>query len=257
MSLQSHTSNARHRFDAILFDLGGTLIYFRGKWPDVFQQSNAEMLRALRAAGFSLDSEPFLADFHTRMRHYDAESGPDFIEYTTGYILKTVLGEHGYPGAPDSLLRQVLEARFAISQSSWEVEEDALPTLRALQQMGYRLGIVSNAGDDADVQALVDKASVREFFEVIVTSAAQGIRKPNPRIFLDILARLGVEPGRAAMVGDTLGADILGARNAGITSVWITRRADVPANRAHQDTIQPDASIGSLSELPGLLEKLP
>jgi FMN phosphatase YigB (HAD superfamily) len=58
------------------------------------------------------------------------------------------------------------------------------------------------------------------------------------------------------MVGDTLGADILGAQNAGIYAIWITRRADVPANRAHQDTIHPDAAIDSLAEIPGLLEKL-
>jgi FMN phosphatase YigB (HAD superfamily) len=53
------------------------------------------------------------------------------------------------------------------------------------------------------------------------------------------------------MVGDTLGADILGAKNAGVYSVWITRRA--PSNQPHQELIIPDATIDSLSALPGLL----
>jgi FMN phosphatase YigB (HAD superfamily) len=55
------------------------------------------------------------------------------------------------------------------------------------------------------------------------------------------------------MVGDTLGADILGAYNAGIYSIWITRHAESPANRAHADTIQPDAKIESLEDLYPLL----
>jgi FMN phosphatase YigB (HAD superfamily) len=36
-------------------------------------------------------------------------------------------------------------------------------------------------------------------------------------------------------------------------AIWITRRAGTAANRAHQDTIQPDAIIATLSELPALL----
>lgn len=70
------------------------------------------------------------------------------------------------------------------------------------------------------------------------------------------LAHWGTLPAHAAMVGDTLGADILGAKNAGIFSIWITRRADNPANQAHLDTIQPDAQIAALDELPGLLQEL-
>jgi FMN phosphatase YigB (HAD superfamily) len=57
------------------------------------------------------------------------------------------------------------------------------------------------------------------------------------------------------MVGDTLGADILGANNLGIASVWINRRVVMrPDNLAHDDTILPKATISALSELPGLLQ---
>ncbi len=241
------------RFDAILFDLGGTLIYFRGKWPEVIQRGNEEMLRALGEAGYAVPGDRFLSDLQARMMAYDAECGPDFIEYTTAYHLKVLLGEYGYAEIPDSLLPKVLEARYGVSQSYWEVEEDALSMLLTLREQGYRLGLISNAGDDGDVQALVDKAGIRSYFEIIRTSAARGIRKPNPRIFLEVIEQMGVEPGRAVMVGDTLGADILGAQNAGILSIWITRRADVPANRAHLETIHPDVTLEFLSELPDLL----
>jgi FMN phosphatase YigB (HAD superfamily) len=58
------------------------------------------------------------------------------------------------------------------------------------------------------------------------------------------------------MVGDRLGADILGAQNAGMFSIWVTKHANSPGNRAHLDTIRPDATIETIEELPGLLEQL-
>jgi putative hydrolase of the HAD superfamily len=90
----------------------------------------------------------------------------------------------------------------------------------------------------------------------VLSSAACGIRKPNPRIFQIGLEKWGLSSTEAVMVGDTLGADILGAINASIFSIWITRRADSPGNRDHLDTIVPNAEIASLSQLPKLLDDL-
>jgi FMN phosphatase YigB (HAD superfamily) len=51
-----------------------------------------------------------------------------------------------------------------------------------------------------------------------------------------------------------LGADVLGAKNAGMRSIWATMQADRSANDVHRDTIVPDATIASLSELIPILE---
>jgi FMN phosphatase YigB (HAD superfamily) len=58
------------------------------------------------------------------------------------------------------------------------------------------------------------------------------------------------------MIGDMLGADILGAQMAGLHNVWLTAHADHPANRAHRGHILPEAQIAALTELPALLEKM-
>jgi FMN phosphatase YigB (HAD superfamily) len=59
------------------------------------------------------------------------------------------------------------------------------------------------------------------------------------------------------MVGDTLAADILGSKNLGMHNVWITRRVNKTAVQAHIETILPDRTITSLSELPDLLQNWP
>jgi putative hydrolase of the HAD superfamily len=102
----------------------------------------------------------------------------------------------------------------------------------------------------------VDNAGIRGYFDFVLSSAACGIRKPNPSIFEVGLEHWRLVPSEAVMVGDTLGADILGARNAGIYSIWITRRADRPSNRDHAGTILPDDQIETLAELPEKLDSM-
>lgn len=243
-------------FDALIFDLGSTLIYFDGDWPEVYSQADIELVRYLRAAGLEVDSEKFLEEFRARLEAYHTERESEFIEYTTAYTLRSLLADLDQSEVPDEVIVSALKAMYRVSQAYWKPEKDAAPTLRKLREQGYRLGIISNAGDDADVQTLVDEAELRHYFEVILSSAALGIRKPHPRIFEIALEALETQPPRTAMIGDTLGADILGANNAGLFSIWVTRRADVPANQAHADTIKPDAVIPTLGELPDLLKKL-
>ena len=79
------------------------------------------------------------------------------------------------------------------------------------------------------------------------------MRKPNPRIFRVLLNQWQLPPDEVVMVGDMLGADVLGAHNIGMRGIWATMQADRAANESHADTIVPEATISSLAELPELL----
>lgn len=243
----------RRSFDVVIFDLGSTLIWFDGVWPAVVARQHRELTRHLAALGYQIDQEEFANDFLARLTDYYRERETEFIEHTIERILRAQLTEHGYPDAPSEHLRPALDAMYAITQAHWRLEEDAKPTLERLRKQGYRLALISNANDAVDVHQLIDLNDLRHYFETVLVSAEIGIRKPHPRIFEEALRRLEVQAARAVMVGDTLGADILGARNAGLSSIWITRRADTPDNRDHLDTIQPDATVATLEEIPALL----
>lgn len=241
---------------AVIFDLGSTLIYFDGDFPEVARDADEQLLAHLQEQGMQLDPGQFLGEFRKRLNDYYVQRDTEFVEHTTNYILRTLLAELGYPNVSEEALHSALERLYAVSQEYWLAEEDTLPTLEALRQAGYRMGIISNAADDADVQTLVDKAQVRPYMDFVLSSAACGVRKPNPAIFKIAMKNWDFEPQEVAMVGDTLGADILGAYFAGLYSVWITRRADKAGNHDHLDTIQPNASIATLGELPELLAGL-
>ena len=237
----------------VLFDLGNTLIYFDSTWPEVIDQSDQAMYASLLEAGYKLD-EAFPATYNLRMEQYYQERETEFIEYTAEMFLRDLMKEYGYDQVPDAIIKSAVATQFAVSQAHWLPEADALPLLEQLKGEGYRIGLISNANDAQDVRTLIDKGNFAPFFEITLISAEVGLRKPHPGIFKIALDYFHARPEEVVMVGDTLGADIIGANNLGIFSVWINPRAEVrPDNLSHEDTIQPMATISALSELPGLL----
>jgi putative hydrolase of the HAD superfamily len=237
----------------IFFDLGSTLIYAKDPWAEFFRLGDAALLRVLRNAGIPLAGETFHAGNATFIDRYYAHYMPtDTAERTAFSVLRDILAEKGHRSVPDPVLSAALKALYAVTNRNWYAEDDALPTLAALRDSGYRLGLISNTSDDAHVQALVDRNGFRPHLEFVLTSAGFGIRKPDRRIFEAALAHFRVPPSAAAMVGDMPEADVLGANGIGMYSIWITRRAASGPDPA----IAPQATVAALHEIPPLLESL-
>ncbi len=243
------------KIDSVLFDLGDTLVYFDGDYGEASAQSDREMQAWMEDAGYRLP-EGFAELFNGRVRAFLAKSDTDFIEITAEYFLRSLLAEAGYATVPDADVRAALDIKFAATQPFWKLEEDTLPVLERLKVAGYRLGLVSNSADKKNVEIILKRLGLEGYFDVVLISAEAGVRKPNPKIFHMALDAMHTSPDRTVMVGDTLGADILGAKSAGIKAIYLTRRAKRPDNRAHEDTIQPDAVIGKLSDVMEILQKL-
>jgi HAD superfamily hydrolase (TIGR01662 family) len=242
------------KLTTVLFDLGSTLLYSKDPWPPIFREADQALVTVLQKASIPLDGESFYSEFGGFLDAYYAERGGSTIEKTTDAALKELLARKGFPDIADTDIRVALDAMYTVTQKNWYLEDDAISTLEMLRQRGYRLGLISNASDDKNVQQLIDRYGLRQYFEYIITSAGCGIRKPDERIFQLALDHFRVRPGAAVMVGDTLEADILGANQIGIYSVWITRRLEVQGDG--ELAIQPQAVVGRLDQIPALLGEL-
>jgi putative hydrolase of the HAD superfamily len=238
----------------IFFDLGSTLIYSKDPWPPIYKQADRALVEILQQAGIPLEVNHFSSEFETFLDSYYARRGAGTLEKTTFSLLGELLEQHGFQDIQVSVVSAALDAMYSITQKNWYLETDAIPTLKMLHEQGYRLGMISNTSDDRNVQQLVDRCGLRSYFDTILTSAGCGIRKPDERIFHLALDSFGVPPQQAAMVGDTLEADILGANQLGIYSIWITRRTEIPDEGELK--IQPQAVITTLDQLPGLLSEV-
>jgi HAD superfamily hydrolase (TIGR01662 family) len=239
----------------VIFDLGSTLIEFRGDWGDIFRGMSHDLIVYLRDHGFAMDFEQFDRRYQEVVDQFYTRGQQDWIEYTAEYTLRYTLAEFGYPEVSDQVLKEGLTAAYAQGELLWQPFDDAYATLDTLKERGYKIGLISNARDAANVERLIDQAHLRPWLDPIVISANVGVRKPNPHIFKIVLDSWRLPPDQVVMVGDMLGADILGAHNAGLRGVWATMQTEREANAAHVHTIVPDATIASLSDLLPLLEK--
>lgn len=239
-----------NKLKCILFDLGSTLIYFDSDWSQVLDQAMQALLDALASTGISFSRSSLGDAFRARIMEYQISRDIDLKETPTLTILLSLLDELGMKSIDESFARNALNAFYRTTQLHWIPEEDAYPTLEKLYQRGYRLGIISNAGDDNDVQVLVDKINVRPFLDIVLSSAACGIRKPDPEIFHIALNEINCTPDESIMIGDNLEADIQGAHRAGMLGIWINRRVSDAENLVESIGIKPDATIDNLSVLP-------
>lgn len=234
----------------ILFDLGGTLMHSRGDWLPVFERADQALVNKLFEYEINLNAK----DFRARLHQYYDQREKDLQETTYHFVLRELLKELGYADVAESILRSALDAMYSVTQTNWVLENETLAVIQNLKLNNYHLGIFSNAGDDQDVQELVENFHIRQYFDFVLTSAGCYYRKPHPRAFEIALAQWSISPEDAVMIGDSLEADIQGAKNLGLKTIWITRRAQINADEMHR--FQPDFDLSDLNQILPTLKQI-
>jgi HAD superfamily hydrolase (TIGR01509 family) len=98
--------------------------------------------------------------------------------------------------------------------------EPALQALRRLREQGVQIGLCSNAPyPPALMYEQLDRLDLRRYFDAVVFSSEIGWRKPDPRIFSEVLARMALPANSVWFVGDDWEADIKGAQHAGMRAL--------------------------------------
>jgi HAD superfamily hydrolase (TIGR01662 family) len=241
--------------EGAVFDLGSTLIRFTGDWQQVMDAGIRHMTNSLLDSGLELDTAQLTRAFDRTWQSTLKQRDVDFIERPMAELLNQVLAELGHSQVQAAVVDRALERMFSSSEEYWLPMPGVHEVLEELRQAGLRLGIISNASDAANVHRLVDKANLRPFFDPIIVSAEERIRKPDTRIFEILLQAWGLPPQRLVMTGDSLPADIVGARQVGMYSIWLTADADTPSNRAVRDKIEPDAIAEELVDVPDIIRR--
>ncbi len=237
---------------AIIFDLGETLVTFRG---DPIQTHRAGCQRAYGLLWQRLALPMSLEEFQQRLleirRALFEKTFRELHQYTAADAFRELLSELGLE-ASGALIEEAVRRYFEPELQAYEPLPDARETLAHLKQRGFILAVLSNASDHRFIEDLVKLRGLAPYLDLVETSARLGVPKPHPRAFEAVLQALGVSPAEALMVGDTLAMDIAGAQRAGMKAVWIPRdeRAPFPFRRdVLQADARPDATLQRLRDL--------
>ncbi|KAG9105315.1 hypothetical protein FRC07_009395 [Ceratobasidium sp. 392] len=105
------------------------------------------------------------------------------------------------------------------SKEGYKLADGAFQTLNELNnELGIKTGLVSNS--DSRILRALDDLGALTLLDPVLVSEREGIEKPDKRIWELACQRVGVEATEAVHVGDEYNADVLGAREAGLRSIW-------------------------------------
>jgi len=124
-----------------------------------------------------------------------------------------------------------------------QAKDDAEDVLIQLRLRGLRLGIISNGWTQFQLRTL-GAIGLTNAVDLIFISEAEGLRKPDQRLFERAADHLGCAVSECLFVGDNPLVDIDGARRCGMQTVWITGAFVWPS-----DLEPADRQIETLREL--------
>jgi putative hydrolase of the HAD superfamily len=193
---------------AVLLDFGGTLDSDGLHWSSQFAAS-------FSAAGHSLDR----ALLDRAFLHADQAIAQDarvatmgLADYAKEYARRMLafLGRQE-PGAAEGI------AEHFLGSVKGHFRRNA--ALLAAAHPRFLFAIVSNFTQN--LPRLVQEAGLDGTIDAVVCSAIEGVKKPDLAMFRLALDRLGVAASQAAMIGDSLGNDIVPAKELGLTTIWL------------------------------------
>eukprot|EP00467_Chlorarachnion_reptans_P013124 CAMPEP_0114493758 /NCGR_PEP_ID=MMETSP0109-20121206/4277_1 /TAXON_ID=29199 /ORGANISM="Chlorarachnion reptans, Strain CCCM449" /LENGTH=434 /DNA_ID=CAMNT_0001670725 /DNA_START=535 /DNA_END=1839 /DNA_ORIENTATION=+ len=232
-----------HRRDikVVSFDFTGTLAQVRGGTEDHY-------LQALKR---SISEHPRLGPQVWKNLRADERVRPNFTAaFSAAYKLQMkAVPNFGYgkldaeswwekvivqtfedAGVPSDLMEVVkhdladlLFQSFSTAET-WELYPEVHPLIRALNESGVVLGIVSNF--DMRLRNILQDLGISDYFQFVVTSAEVGVEKPKPAIFKEAMYRAGItHPEEMIHVGDTVKTDVFGPLDMGMPFVYVQRHS--------------------------------
>lgn len=147
----------------------------------------------------------------------------------------------------DATTRKAAE-RYGVRRRSYYTPfPGTLELLAALRQHGLKLGLITNGFAETHYEKL-ELLGLGAEFDAVLCADEVGMVKPDPKIFLHACELLATSPSRAAMVGDRYFRDIVGARNAGLFTIYIDVHSEtIPADES------PDIRVKGIQEVLAVL----
>ncbi len=231
-----------NKYKHIFFDLDRTLWDF---------ETNSKLALLELFNNHSIDArsgKPFDKFYKT----YKSVNEFYWRQYRKGDLKKEVLRSIRFTrtleslGIKDVQLGSVLgEEYIQISPYKTTLFPNTLETLNHLKNNGYKMHIITNGFKEVQYIKL-DESGLAKYFDVIIISEEFGKNKPHPSIFNHAMERAGSEFESSLMIGDSIEADLLGARGVGMDQVFFN-----PNSVSHDYTFTHE--IKDLEELKAFL----
>lgn len=217
----TNSTRPNRQIQAILLDAAGTLMEPAEPVGQTYARiagrfgRTADPDRLLRAFGAVFQSMPPMAFPAMALEELEArERG-----WWKTLVRKAAADADAVPEAFDAYF-DTLYAHYA-DPAAWRLYPEIVTCLAQLRERGLAVAVASNF--DSRLPGILKGLGIADLAGPVIYSTAAGVAKPEPGIFRQALAALGVNPARALHVGDGLEPDYHGARAAGLSALLLVR----------------------------------
>ena len=235
--------------ETMLFDCWGTLI----NAPNLMRRdASAEFIhRAITANGYEIDLSTFRDAYIEMARRQQEEAQKDFRELDYVQRIDSTLHAIGFQNPQRRVLAERAWSDYLAEWPKQSALYEETEMLLSSIKGRYRLGLVTNFSDGPTARRVFENFGFDVVFDSLVVSGEVGFRKPNRIIFERALSELGSKPWSTVMVGDTLEADIVGAKKMGMKAILI----DADGSQAW-GAVSPDIVVKNIGEVRESLKSL-
>ncbi|MEO0292404.1 MAG: HAD family hydrolase [candidate division WOR-3 bacterium] len=108
------------------------------------------------------------------------------------------------------------------------VDKEVIEVIKILKEKGFKLGIVSNTPGGNVEKKILEDTGISSFFDIMLFSSFEGVRKPHPEIFMKVINFFKIRPEELLHIGDTPELDIEGPLKIGAKAIlWNPKGKEV------------------------------
>jgi len=191
-------------------------------------------------------------DFDTFYSQYSGHNHRLWDRYTKGFIKqeelrwkRIYLSLLDYKIADEALAREMSHDYLDILPNKKNLFPYTIEILEYLQRKEYKMHLITNGFESVQFKK-IKNSNLSNYFIEVITSEASNSLKPNKEIFEYALKSANAKVESSIMIGDNESADIQGAINAGMDSIFVNHLQVTP-------TVPATYTITHLKELENLL----
>ena len=188
----------------IIFDFGFTLFYFEqpsvDKYFECFQKGllkSAEILKKHRILNDENSSKEFIKNFNRIRMSSFKESIKTKIEIPTSTIFKKTLFSliekniiNPFKEYDQDFYNNLADLYHSCEEDEWIPFENTKDTLEKLSSKRIKIALISNHPNHQTIEKILNKHKLMKFFDLVLTSAKFGKRKPDPNIFFHAIGKM-------------------------------------------------------------------
>lgn len=235
------------KFDAVLFDLGGTLIIYENKysWKELALLGCRNAAPVLeRLSGAKIPPERIRSRLLQVLDDAIRAHSEDLAEIDLFEIVSTVLASLGVE-ISDGLPAKFVDSYYQPTTDQIALVPGAVGLLSKLKNAGLEIGLISNSIFPAKFHRdEMRRFGILDQFDFTIFSSEVMIRKPNKEIYLKALSLTKSQSRRTVFVGDRLIEDVAGPQAVGIKAIL-----KFDERRDYSDPVEPYRTVHSLHEL--------